>query len=89
MKLLKMSLNPRARSVEDEWLWGWDETPGIVSVWAEGNGRASVWRRIVEDGKLVREDERFRPWLLLDRLGDRRRTLVRRCICSPRVWRAA
>jgi hypothetical protein len=55
---------------EDEWLWGWDATPGIVSVWAENNGHATVWRRIPETGVLVREDERFRPWLLLDRLDD-------------------
>ncbi len=55
---------------EDEWLWGWDPTPGIVSVWAEPDGRATVWRRIPETGLLVREEERFRPWLLLDRLDD-------------------
>src|SRR5436305_15000585 len=54
----------------DEWLWGWDPTPGIVSVWAESDGRAIVWRRIPETGALVREEERFRPWLLLDRLDD-------------------
>lgn len=54
----------------DEWLWGWDETPGIVSVWAEADGRAVVWRRVPETGELVREDERFRPWILLDRLDD-------------------
>src|SRR6185503_13481599 len=54
--------------LQDEWLWGWDPTPGIVSVWAEGSGRATVWRRV--DGALVREEERFRPWLLLDRLDD-------------------
>jgi DNA polymerase I len=55
---------------EDEWLWGWDPTPGIVSVWAEQNGRATVWRRIAETDVLVREEERFRPWILLDRLDD-------------------
>jgi DNA polymerase elongation subunit (family B) len=57
---------------EDEWLWGWDSTPGIVSVWAEPDGRAVVWRRIPETGMLVREDERYRPWILLDRLDDLR-----------------
>ena len=57
-------------SVEDEWLWGWDPTPGIVSVWAEQNGRALVWRRNATTGVLVREEARFRPWLLLDRLDD-------------------
>lgn len=55
---------------EDEWLWGWDPTPGIVSVWAEPDGRATVWRRIPKTGELVREDERYRPWILLDRLDD-------------------
>src|SRR5688572_23735761 len=55
-------------ALKDEWLWGWDPTPGIVSVWADGSGRATVWRRV--NGQLVREQERFRPWLLLDRLDD-------------------
>jgi DNA polymerase elongation subunit (family B) len=54
----------------DEWLWGWDPTPGIVSVWAENDGRATVWRRIPSTGQLVREEDRFRPWLLLDFLPD-------------------
>ena len=48
---------------EDEWLAGWDPTPGIVSVWAEPDGYAHVWRRVA--GTLVREDSRFRPWLLV------------------------
>ena len=65
------SIAPRNRT-EDEWLWGWDPTPGIVSVWAEDDGRAMVWRRIAETGELVREEARFRPWLLLDRLDDLR-----------------
>jgi DNA polymerase I len=54
----------------DEWLWGWDPTPGIVSVWADGDGHATIWRRIAATGALVREEARFRPWLLLDRLDD-------------------
>ncbi len=57
---------------QDEWLWGWDPTPGIVSVWATADGRAVVWRRILETGAVVREEARFRPWLLLDRLDDLR-----------------
>jgi DNA polymerase I len=57
-------------SREDEWLWGWDDTPGIVSVWAEADGRAVMWRRVPATGALVREDARFRPWVLLDRLDD-------------------
>ncbi|MDB4877925.1 MAG: polymerase region [Gemmatimonadetes bacterium] len=55
---------------EDEWLWGWDPTPGIVSVWAETDGVATVWRRSAASGELVRESDRFRPWLLYDRLDD-------------------
>src|SRR5687767_15649711 len=62
-------------ALKDEWLWGWDPTPGIVSVWAEGSSRATVWRRV--GGMLVREQERFRPWLLLDRLDDLRHLGVR------------
>jgi DNA polymerase elongation subunit (family B) len=61
-----------SRQTEDEWLWGWDPTPGIVSVWAEADGRAVVWRRIGETDELVREEARFRPWLVLDRLDDLR-----------------
>ena len=60
----------RQSSVEDEWLWGWDPTPGIVSVWAERNGRAVVWRRAPGGGALGREEDRFRPWLLLPALDD-------------------
>ncbi|HEX2202574.1 MAG TPA: ribonuclease H-like domain-containing protein [Longimicrobium sp.] len=59
-------------AAEDEWLWGWDPTPGIVSVWAEPDGRALVWRRLPDTGALVREEDRFRPWVLLDRLDDLR-----------------
>jgi DNA polymerase, archaea type len=46
----------------DEMLWGWDPTPGIVSVWAEGDGLVQIWRRV--DGALVLETARFRPWIL-------------------------
>ncbi len=53
---------------EDEWLWGWDPTPGIVSVWAEADGRVSVWRRTGEG--LVRDDGRFRPWMVIAQLDD-------------------
>lgn len=58
--------------VPSEWLWGWDPTPGIVSVWAHASGRAIVWRRLPDSGALVREEVTFRPWLLLDRLDDLR-----------------
>ncbi|HYW32760.1 MAG TPA: 3'-5' exonuclease, partial [Gemmatimonas sp.] len=55
---------------QDEWLWGWDPTPGIVSVWAEGDGTATVWRRVDGGRTLVCERSRFRPWMLLDSLAD-------------------
>ncbi|HWL85777.1 MAG TPA: DNA polymerase domain-containing protein [Polyangiaceae bacterium] len=57
-------------TLQDEWLWGWDPTPGIVSVWAELDGRAFVWRRLPQNGALVRDDVRFRPWLVLASLQD-------------------
>lgn len=47
-------------------LFGWDPTPGVVSVWASLDGRALVWRRTVE-GALVLEEERFRSWILSSR----------------------
>jgi DNA polymerase, archaea type len=61
--------------VRAEWLSGWDPTPGIVSVWAEPDGRASVWRR--EGGHLVRDDVRFRPWLVLAHASDASGATVR------------
>src|SRR5260370_42352637 len=60
---------PASRQTGDEWLWGWDPTPGIVSVWADQVGRALVGRRITQPDELGLEQTRFRPWLLLDRLG--------------------
>jgi len=51
-----------------DWLWGWDPTPGIVSVAAEPDGRAIVWRRSA--GELIREDVRFRPWMLVADAAD-------------------
>jgi DNA polymerase elongation subunit (family B) len=59
-------------SAAADWLWGWDPTPGIVSVHAEHDGRVAMWRRRPDTGTLVREDARFRPWLLLDALDDLR-----------------
>ncbi len=57
----------------EQWLFGWDNTPGIVSVWAESDGLAHVFRRLESaDGSttLVHERERFRPWVLLSSLED-------------------
>lgn len=63
-----MRANSSGKS-QDEWLWGWDPTRGIVSVFAEPNGRVLVWRRVASD-RVICEEERFRPWLLLSSLDD-------------------
>jgi DNA polymerase elongation subunit (family B) len=52
--------------LSDEWLSGWDRTPGIVSVWVDRDGEATLWRRSPESGELARETARFRPWMLVD-----------------------
>ena len=53
---------------EDEYLFGWDLTPGIVSAWANREGLAIIWRR---EGNLVTSTrERFRPWLFATSLDD-------------------
>lgn len=57
-------------ATSDELLYGWDPLPGIVSVHARHDGRATVWRRIPGTGELVRESDRFRPWLLLEHIED-------------------
>jgi DNA polymerase I len=67
-----MLLSPAVTNPQQEWLWGWDKAPGIVSVWAEPDGRALVWRRDPASDILAREDVRFRPWLLLASLTDLR-----------------
>ncbi|GAB4432587.1 MAG: DNA polymerase domain-containing protein [Chloroflexi bacterium OHK40] len=51
-----------------EWVYGWDDTPGVVSVWADREGQALIWRRV--GGQLIRERERFRPWLFAAHLDD-------------------
>lgn len=53
---------------QEAWLFGWDETPGIVSVWASRAGKALVWRRTGE--QVVCEEEQFRPWLFATMLSD-------------------
>ncbi|MGH2517419.1 MAG: ribonuclease H-like domain-containing protein, partial [Ktedonobacterales bacterium] len=60
------------QAIEDEWLWGWEPTPGIVSVWAERDGRALIWRREPGGPRVLRELDRYRPWLLLASLADLR-----------------
>ena len=54
--------------LEDEYLFGWDATPGIVSVWANRSGEAIVWRR--EGERVSWSKERFRPWVFATTLDD-------------------
>src|SRR5216683_3201606 len=56
-----------ARS-NDEWVFGWDPMPGIISVWAGRDGRAVVWRR--EGERVLCVKETFRPWLCATTLDD-------------------
>ncbi len=55
-------------AVHDDWLFGWDATPGIVSVWADSSGRALVWSRV--DGVVRCDEDRFRPWIVAASLDD-------------------
>lgn len=59
---------PSRFQVDDPWLFGWDATPGIVSVWADREGRALIWRRLGEE--VVCETSRYRPWLYAAHLED-------------------
>ncbi len=45
------------------WLFGRDETPGIVSVSADTAGRARVWRR-TSDSRVEVDEHRFPNWFL-------------------------
>ncbi|GAC1349229.1 MAG: DNA polymerase domain-containing protein [Ktedonobacteraceae bacterium] len=53
---------------ENEQLFGWNSTSGIVSVWANRDGLAIVWRR--ESERILCTKERFRPWLFATSLAD-------------------
>src|ERR1051326_5883844 len=61
---------------EDEYLFGWDTTPGIVSAWANRAGQALLWKREKdhEGERVTCSTERFRPWLLATSLVDLERS---------------
>ncbi len=65
---MSVSTSSDVQRVTDERLFGWDATPGIVSVWADRTGRALLWRRAGEQVTCQRES--FRPWLLATSLAD-------------------
>lgn len=52
----------------DAWLFGWDPTPGIVSVWADRQGHAMIWQR--HDATVRGSRARFRPWVVAASLDD-------------------
>jgi DNA polymerase, archaea type len=52
----------------DDALFGWDPTPGIVSVWASRSGKAWIWQRMGDRVHCTRET--FRPWLFATTLDD-------------------
>lgn len=54
----------------DELLYGWDHTPGIVSIHATRDGSATVWRRVPGSGELLRERHAFRPWMVVEHIAD-------------------
>src|SRR5438105_8981538 len=69
MHLTSSSLSNAINShTEDEYLFGWDPIPGIVSVWANREGRALIWRR--EGERITCTRERFRPWVFAATLDD-------------------
>lgn len=65
---MSASLSAEAQLTIDEHLFGWDPTPGIVSVWADRTGQALLWQRV--DGQVICQRERFQPWLLATSLTD-------------------
>ncbi|HEX6293502.1 MAG TPA: DNA polymerase domain-containing protein [Herpetosiphonaceae bacterium] len=54
--------------IEEEWLFGWNPTPGIVSIWAQREGHALVWQR--RDDRVSCTRDQFRPWLFAALLDD-------------------
>src|SRR2546429_1624194 len=68
LKSLLVSRMPPTTTADDTWLFGWDPTPGIVSVWADRSGRALVWQR--DGARLTCTEEQFRPWLFAATLED-------------------
>ncbi|GHO48336.1 3'-5' exonuclease [Ktedonospora formicarum] len=52
----------------DEMLFGWDPTPGIVSIWATRTGKALIWQR--QDEQVICTQASFRSWLFARTLED-------------------
>jgi len=56
-------LNENGKSFDSTILYGKDSTEGIVSVSANRNGIATVWRRV--DGEISKEIEPFHNWFVI------------------------
>lgn len=64
----QFSRNDHDSYTPDDYLFGWDTMPGIVSIWANSEGRAVIWQR---DGERVTHtNAQFRPWLFAASLDD-------------------
>ncbi len=61
---------PPNSQIREEWIWGWDTTPGIVSLWVEPQGKVHLWRRLQHSAPVIYEQTHFRPWALLPALDD-------------------
>jgi len=66
---------------EDGYLFGWDETPAIVSVWANREGKAVIWQRSAAG--VTRSTAQFRPWLFAATLDDVSHSGVSLAISPP------
>ena len=63
----EMSLEPANAKTRRAWLEGWDDTTGLVSVHADGDGNAILWRRV--NGQIRTERDQFRPWVYAQHLA--------------------
>ncbi len=61
-----MKLEFETKHQTKAWVFGWDKTPGIVSIWTGTGGEVLVWRR--ENGILKLEHDRYRPWIFAENL---------------------
>jgi DNA polymerase, archaea type len=62
----RMKLEPQTKHQTKAWVFGWDTTPGIVSLWTGTGGEVLVWRR--ENGILTLEQDQYRPWIFAEHL---------------------
>ncbi len=62
-----MRPEPANAETRRAWLEGWDDTTGLVSVHADGDGNAILWRRV--NGQIRTERDQFRPWVYAQHLA--------------------